>query len=492
MRLEDWFDSAAHTHRNAPALIEGDRSWTFGEVDALATNWAVRVDRATDSGMGPVAVLAGRSAVGYIGALAALRTGAALVPLNPSFPAIRNAAVLAATGTAAAIVDAETAPDLVEEIRRLHDVTVVRADAEEQRCAPPAGPSRGGARPSDTAYVLFTSGSTGKPKGVPVSHANVSAFLSAATRRYPLTSRDRLVQAYDMTFDLGLASLFLAWSQGCPIVPASLFALANPAKFVTRHDITVWASVPSVIELAGAAGHLTPGCLPTLRLSMFCGEALTTDAALKWAMAAPCSRIENTYGPTELTMFCTAHTWRPEDADAYGPTVPIGVPFDGIETRVVDTTGHSTETGELLLRGAQMFDGYLDSSNDARVFTSDEEAGRWYRTGDLVTNGPFGLTHLGRIDDQLQVGGYRVEPAEVERIIRTTLGVDLAVVVKHGKALVAFVTPKPADERPLISLTAALPPYMCPKRIVVVDDVRRNGNGKIDRGHYRLRAAALA
>jgi amino acid adenylation domain-containing protein len=482
-RLDAWFRDALPGREDATAIVEGDRVWTFGEVDALARDWSARIGR---HGATAVGVLAGRTASAYVGALAALYHGAVLVPLNPTFPAARTAAMVAATGADVVLVDVATQAELVADVVGRTGAEAIPVDARDE---PKPAETIRDAGTGGIAYTLFTSGSSGVPKGVPISHANVSAFLAAATARYPLYASDRLVQAYDMTFDLALASLFLAWSQGCAIVPASVFALADPPRFVNRYGISVWASVPSAITLATDAGRLGPGTLPGLRLSMFCGEALTVDAAAAWAAAAPRSVVDNTYGPTELTMFCTAHTYQPGVDVSTGATVPIGRPFPGVDVLVVAPDGSVADTGELWLGGDQMFRGYLDPELDRAAFA--EVGGvRWYRTGDLVSRGSAGLTHLGRLDDQLQVGGYRVEPAEVEQLIRAVLGVTTAVVVQHGTHLVAFVSPEPADDRPLVRLAAELPAYMCPKRLVVVDEVRLNANGKVDRGFYRSRAGA--
>jgi len=433
-------------------------------------------------------VLAGRSATGYIGALAALYADAVLVPINPMFPAVRNASMMAATGVGMLIADVAASRDLVAAILAVHQVPVLWVDLSAQV---PVSGAELDQRRSEIAYVLFTSGSSGSPKGVPISHANVDAFLNAALARYPMAPPDRLAQTYDLTFDLALASLFLAWSQGCAIVPASVFAMADPARLVARYGITVWTSVPSAIGLAKDAGTLVPGCLPSLRISMFAGEALTVDAAVTWSRAAPNSAVINNYGPTELTMFCTAFTFR-SDHPVEGPTVPIGHSFEGVEVAVVDTAGRPADTGELLLRGAQMFSGYLDPSHNEMAFTEvDAPGGRWYRTGDLVRSGVDGLTYIGRLDDQLQVGGYRVEPAEVEQVIRTSLGVTTAVAVQRRNTIVAFVSPAPVAREPLLLIGEVLPAYMCPKHLVVVDEPRLNANGKIDRGYYKERATEL-
>ncbi|WP_037649308.1 AMP-binding protein [Streptomyces flavidovirens] len=488
MRLEERFLAALADHPDEPAIVEPDRSWTFAEVDVLARHWAGRLRSKDGSRPAAVAVLAGRNATAYIGTLAALYADATLVPISPTFPAARNASMMAATGVGMLIADVEVSRDLVAAILAEYQVPVLWVD---RSASVPASDAKLDRRRSEVAYVLFTSGSSGSPKGVPISHANVDAFLNAALVRYPMAPPDRSVQTCDLTFDLSMASLFLAWAQGCAIVPASVFAMGDPARFVARYGITTWISVPSAIGLAADAGRLVPGCLPGLRISMFCGEALTVDAADTWSRAAPNSAVINNYGPTEMTMFCTEFTFH-SGHSVEGPTVPIGHSFEEVEVAVVDTAGRPAGTGELLLRGAQMFSGYLDPSHNEMAFTEvDAPGGRWYRTGDLVRSGVDGLTYIGRLDDQLQVGGYRVEPAEVEQMIRTSLGVTTAVAVQRRNEVVAFVSPAPTTSEPLLLLKEVLPAYMCPKRLVVVEEPQLNANGKIDRGYYKKRATEL-
>ena len=489
MRLEDRFLAALADHGEELAIVQSSRSWTFAEVDTLARHWAEQL-RAQDGGYpAAVAVLAGRNATGYIGVLTALYAGAIFVPLNPTFPPSRNASMMIASGVEALIVDIGVSHDLVAAILADYQVPVLWADPNSRV---PAGATQLSQRGSEIAYVLFTSGSSGAPKGVPISHANVDAFLNAAIAHYPMTPPNRSAQTCDLTFDLSLASLFLAWSQGCAIVPTSLFAMADPGTFVARYGITTWISVPSAIGLAIDAGRLDPGCLPGLQLSMFCGEALTVEAATAWARAAPNSAVINNYGPTEVTMFCTTFTFRLGDP-VKGPTVPIGKAFEGVAVAVVDPDGRPANIGELLLQGAQMFSGYLDPSYNDMAFTEGQASGRWYRTGDLVKWGVDGLTYISRLDDQLQVGGFRIEPGEVEQTIRTSLGVTTAVAVQRKNMIVAFVSPSPKSgpKEPLVRLAEVLPDYMCPKRLVVVDEPRLNANGKIDRGYYKERAAEL-
>jgi non-ribosomal peptide synthetase component F len=156
------------------------------------------------------------------------------------------------------------------------------------------------------ACLLFTSGSTGQSKGVMVSHANVLHYVEYVTQRYAFTSNDRVSQTFDLTFDLSVHDMFVAWYNGacvcCPTQKQSI----KPAAFINDARLTVWFSVPSTAVFMRRLGVLKPGMYPRLRLSLFCGEALPVEIVRQWALAAPNSAIENLDGPTELTIACTA------------------------------------------------------------------------------------------------------------------------------------------------------------------------------------------
>jgi acyl-coenzyme A synthetase/AMP-(fatty) acid ligase len=243
--------------------------------------------------------------------------------------------------------------------------------------------------------------------------------------------------------------------------------------------------------------------MPDLRWSLFAGEQLTLDDAAAWQRSAPRSRIANLYGPTELTVTCTSYRLPAEPGDwprTANGTVPIGQVHPGHEYLIVDADGHPAATGELVMRGPQRFPGYADSKDDAGRFVTVAD-GRavpydgssrltdehWYRTGDQVTGVDGALLHLGRIDEQVKVRGYRVELGEIEAVLRAQPGIDQAVVVAlptgHGEVDLHAAYTGERHEPQMLSRTigVALPAYMVPRDLTAVETLPLNSNGKIDR-----------
>ena len=465
MNMYAHFAASAARTPDAVALEVGGQRLTYAELEDLSGRLA--------AGLGAprrVGLIASRSVTAYAGYLAVQRIGAVVVPLNPASPAVRNAAItrIAALDT---VVTNELRPS----------VTTV---------APMRTPG-----PDEVAYILFTSGSTGTPKGVPIQHRSIDAYLEHVTGRYGVGVGDRLSQTFDLSFDLSVFDMFVAWASGATVVVPDREDLMAPARFVARQRITHWFSVPSVVSLAMRLRGLVPGCMPELRWSLFCGEPLTGAQAAAWQAAAPNSVLENLYGPTELTLSCAQHRYTGE----VDGIVPIGQPYPGVETLVVDEQAEQADVGELCVRGPQRFPGYLDPRDNAKRFMRFVD-GRaevvpassapcpelWYRTGDRVRRGATGLEYVGRLDQQVKVRGHRIELGEVEVALRSLRGVRDAVVValpdRRGETrLVAACTGRPDSADPLAELGTRLPEYMIPEGITVLDALPLNSNGKIDR-----------
>ncbi|SMD22993.1 AMP-binding protein [Kibdelosporangium aridum] len=464
--LYDWFARSTRRHPDAEALRVGDTAWTYRQLREAVEVMAARLD-----GHSRVGVLATRSPLAYIGYLAALCAGSVVVPLNPRFPVRRNNIICREAG-----------------------VSVIIADVpHELVCTDGRPPSMG-----DVAYLLFTSGSTGRPKGIAIRHRNVSAYVAYNIERYQVRPGCRLSQTFDLTFDPSVFDLFVAWGAGATVVVPQRDELNDPVTLVNREGITHWFSVPSVVSLAARMRRLPPGSMPGLRWSLFAGEQLTMEQARAWSAAAPGSVLENLYGPTELTVTCTAYRLA-KDAEQWpetsNRTVPIGHCYPHLDHLVLDAEGRSSDDGELCVRGVQRFDGYLDERNNIGRFVrydtvaaSYEGTGRvpddvWYRTGDRVTVGPDGsMVHRGRLDNQVQVHGYRVELGEIEAALRMHPRVHEAVLLSDGAELSAvYIGADVGNDELARWLSTRLPPYMVPRTYTRVDELPLNHNGKIDR-----------
>ncbi|CAM5586600.1 amino acid adenylation domain-containing protein (plasmid) [Streptomyces viridifaciens] len=497
---------------------------TYQEIDHLAATWAGALREAVGGRPQRVGVLANKDLTAYAGILAALGSGATVVPLNPGFPATRSRAMLRAARPDVIITGDRSADRIRELVSGLDDppqlvMPFARSPfpADHAARAPVLDAAAVSAHastklpePADDgrpAYLLFTSGTTGEPKGIPISHANVTHFLQVAAERYGFTADDRFSQTFDQTFDLSFFDMFMSWRSGGCLFPMGPGQLLEPVRFIQRNDLTVWFSVPSVVALMRRRGLLRPGRLPSLRWSLFCGEALPDSFARMWHEAAPHSVVENLYGPTEVTIACLRHRWRPERSPGLvrNGSVPIGKANRGLRCAVVDDALRPVSAGtdgELCVAGPQVFAGYWDQPEATRSALvriadgADALESVWYRTGDIVRELDGGeYTFVGRRDGQVKVGGYRVEISEIEATLNAQPGVSQSVVVlaatPEGEAsqLVAFVVPESPGTGLSNDLAAAvravLPHYMVPSRWVSVDQLPLNVNGKVDRTALR-------
>ncbi|EDY55537.2 MULTISPECIES: amino acid adenylation domain-containing protein [Streptomyces] len=503
--LFDLFSASARRHADRPALCAAGVTLTYRELARTAERLAAHLGPVPPGAR--IGLLAARSPLAYAGYLAVLRTGATVVPLNPIFPAQRNAAIAARAGLRTVLTDIA-----LQDLMRDSAVPLALAKADGtpsghlSSAASAGGTTAGTGGPAASspvdeapAYILFTSGSTGVPKGLPLTHGNVLPYIAYQVERYEVAPGDRLSQTFDLTFDPSVFDMFVTWAGGATLVVPQREDLADPAAFARANRLTHWFSVPSVVSLAARMRRLPAGCLPDLRWGLFAGEQLTLKQAAAWHRAAPQAVIENLYGPTELTVTCTAYRLPADPADwpsTRNASVPIGHRLPHLEHVVLDETGSPAAMGELCVRGVQRFAGYLDPENNAGRFldwepgagarvhdTHDVPPARlWYRTGDRVVEEDGVLTHLGRLDAQVQVHGYRVELGEVEAALGSHPGVEDAAVLFDGTDLRALYVGASVPVAELAGWVAGrLPAYMVPGRFLRVDRFPLNDNGKLDR-----------
>jgi amino acid adenylation domain-containing protein len=493
---------------------------TYQQLGYRAKRLAATLQASALPGAVPLtAVFAHRSETVYAAVLGVLMAGHGYVPLNRTFPVDRTRLMLERSMSRSMVVDAGSESQLEKLLCSIAIPLVIicpdRADMTELVAKFPAHRFIGANELADAeqwcpvdvavdsiAYLLFTSGSTGQPKGVMVSHANVRHYLDNVTKRYGFTSNDRVSQTFDLTFDLSAHDMFVAWETGACLCCPTQKQLIKPGGFVNDARLTVWFSVPSMAVFMRRLGVLKPGMYPGLRLSLFCGEALPVDIVHHWGLAAPNSVIENIYGPTELTIACTAYRWdnanSPDECEQ--GIVPIGQPFDGMRALIVDEQLREVDDGrdgELLMTGPQLSLGYWqDEEKTRQAFVPVAgKNGAFYRTGDRVRrsalNGP--LVYLGRLDNQIKVLGHRIELGEIEAAVRQVAGLEGVVALgwpmteSGADGIEVFLETDSFDARVLMNqLKGKLPAYMLPRNVLVLRRFPLNANGKYDRKALQL------
>jgi amino acid adenylation domain-containing protein len=498
-----------------PALLIGGEEITYATLHQLASDLAAALSPTRPDAAHFTLVLAHKSVTAHAAVLGALMAGRGYVPLNPAFPVVRNKNILVLSGADTLVVGNEAAhllPDLltdapplrilmpntddVSKLREQFTDHIFQGSQDIHKTAPFFGPLPD--TPNATAYLLFTSGSTGTPKGVPVSHGNGCAFIRFTTQEYSISENDRIAQTSDLTFDFSVQPMFMAWEAGSCLCVVPDTALMAPIRFINEHKVTVWISVPSVIHFADRLRLLKPNAMPSVRLSMFCGEALTAESAQAWQNATRNGAIINLYGPTEATVAITHYPWdsvaSPQASE--DGVVPIGWMFDSQRGLVVNEDlrpAAQGEVGELLLTGSQVTKRYHNNPEmTARQYVTlpSEPDTLWYRTGDLVRQGEDGCFYYkGRIDDQVQIHGYRVVLQEVACALKEITATDLVAVVAwplsqgHADAVHGFVSDSVAMDAFEImeACRRRLPNYMVPKTIIKLGEFPLSTNGKINR-----------
>ncbi|MCX5420392.1 non-ribosomal peptide synthetase [Streptomyces sp. NBC_00078] len=489
-------DQAARTPA-AVAVVDGDRSLTYGELVAAADRVA---DTLRARGLGPedrVGVLMPRGLDLVVALLGVWRAAAAYVPLDPAHPAERTRWIVADAGVRAVLTDDAHAGVLPADAV---PTLLVGAGDELTAAARPSDVARPAPDPANAAYVLYTSGSTGHPKGVVITHEGIAGYVDWRVRTHGLGPGDRVLQRTPVGFDAAGWEIFAPQACGATLVIAPPGAERDPAEIVRAvldAEVNVLQVVPSILRLLADE----PGWsrCHSLRVLTSGGESLHAE----YLAAVPATaQVYNTYGPTECTIDVAAH---PCDRNVSSGPAPIGRPVTGVRLLVLDPGGEPCPVGvpgELYVGGVAQARGYEGRPDlTAQRFVPDPHGpagGRLYRTGDRVRWREDGnLEYLGRLDQQVKVGGVRIEPGEVETAIAAHPQVTAAVVGtaagSDGAArLTAYVVGDVAPAALRSFLRERLPAPMIPSVLTSVDSFPLLSNGKIDRSALSSMESVLA
>ncbi|MFC7380607.1 Pls/PosA family non-ribosomal peptide synthetase [Sphaerisporangium rhizosphaerae] len=505
--LVDILAETTRRHPRSPALDDGRTRLDYQALSAEVESLAGELRRAgvrTGDRVG-VRVPSGTADL-YVAILAVLAAGAAYVPVDADDPDERAELVFTEAGVHAVVGEGRaitrTTPASTDDARRPLPASTdgprhtVLSDTDPRPHPEPDGmperpgpettgaPERSGPGPEDDAWIIFTSGSTGRPKGVAVTHRSAAAFVDAEARLFladePIGPGDRVLAGLSVAFDASCEEMWLAWRHGACLVPAPRALVRTGmdlGPWLADKGITIVSTVPTLAALWPVE------TLDDVRLLIFGGEACPPELAER--LAVPGREVWNTYGPTEATVVACA-------APLTGRgKVRIGLPLAGWDLAVVDDAGEPVamgETGQLVIGGAGLAR-YLDTAKDAEKYAPLPSLGwaRAYRSGDLVTAEPRGLVFVGRADEQVKLGGRRIELGEVDAALQSLPGVRGAAAAVRAtgsghQLLVGYVVAaedfdaEAARDR----LAGALPAALVP-RIALVADLPTRTSGKIDR-----------
>ncbi|WP_405775440.1 non-ribosomal peptide synthase/polyketide synthase [Streptomyces sp. NBC_00859] len=491
--LPELFEEQVARTPDATALVFDGTELSYRELNERVNRLAHLL---VEQGAGPerfVAVAVPRSLDLVIALLAVLKTGAAYVPIDPDYPADRIAYILDDARPMCVITVGDSGVELPAGTTRIlldDSGTVARLAVLGQENLTD-GERLGSLGAACPAYVIFTSGSTGWPKGVVVEHRSVANLLAWAGRRFRFAELSRVVASTSLNFDVSVFEIFAPLVAGGSIeVVRDLLSLPDLEPDTLSGSLV--SGVPS------AFSHLLAGTLSGARprAVALAGEALAAHTVRDIRAAMPGARVANIYGPTEATVYTTY--WHTDADTGIDTTPPIGRPIDNVSTYVLDAGLCPVPVGvagELYIAGDGLARGYLNRPGlTAERFVADPfgaPGSRMYRTGDLVRwNASGEIEYLGRIDDQVKVRGFRIELGEVESVLATHPDVaQVAVVVREDrpgdKRLVGYAVPTAGaalDPQALRAHAAkAVPDYMVPSAVMVLDALPLTANGKLDR-----------
>lgn len=473
-RIDDW----ARLRPEGVAHVSDTRVLTYAELknrsDALAAYLASRLpdDRS------PVAVLGHKEPEMLVAFLGCAKAGHPYIPLDNSLPPQRIADIMATANAQVTLT-----PDVI---------------ARESSAATAEAPARPRA-PSDTFYIIFTSGSSGTPKGVPITLGCLTDFIDWMEEEQQFGDYEIFLNQVPYSFDVSVMDTFLGLLSGGTVFSVTRNHIDNPIRLyqaLAASNVSVWVSTPAFVQLCLAERRLDQAMLPKLQRFFLAGETLAPALVRQLLDRFPNADVWNMYGPTEATVVVTSVRITRDILDRY-PLLPIGFPKLRTRILVLDPAGQTVapgDRGEIVIAGPNVSPGYLNrpEANERAFCRVDGEHA--YRTGDVGHYEDGMVFFDGRIDDQIKLHGYRIEPGDIEVHFSALPGVQDVIVLpvnKNGRveSIQAFVVlqDRPAGSDYEIAnglrtqLAERLPAHMIPRRIRFLDTFPMTVNGKADR-----------
>jgi amino acid adenylation domain-containing protein/non-ribosomal peptide synthase protein (TIGR01720 family) len=491
--IHQFIEKYAHETPNAKAVSFQDTSYTYAELNEKADRIANKL-RALGVGPNiPVGLCAERSLNMVVGILGILKSGGAYLPIDPEYPAeridfmIQDAAVPFVLSQADQIKTFEGTSSTLLNLEQILQEPVNNIPLEANAVSS-----------SDLAYIIYTSGSSGRPKGVPVSHENIIHSTFARFDYYPNQPGNFLLLS-SFAFDSSMVGIFWTLCVGGNLVLTKKKVeqdMTGLGNLISKHKITHTLLLPSLYNLL--LQSVEADQLNTLNTVMVAGEACTPGLCQQHFDTIPAADLFNEYGPTEASVWCTAHQLKPEDAKG---SIPIGLPIANTSIYILDENFQPVPVGvagELYVGGVGVTQGYInrpDLTNERFLkHPFNKEAGKIYKTGDLAKYRPDGIIDfLGRADHQVKVRGYRIELTEISDVLNKYPSVNEAIVfVKkedtdkeqsyHTQRLVACFNAEQKIQQADLQkyMKAQLPEYMIPSAFIQLDEMPHLPNGKLD------------
>ncbi|GHJ93852.1 non-ribosomal peptide synthase [Streptomyces sp. NE5-10] len=483
--LGDLVRTAATAWPDRPALHDGRLGLTFAELERRATTLAAWL---AGQGVGPgdrVAILAEKSALVPVLAIATWKCGAVYVPLDGTAPVPRLRGLLGRLDprVVLALDDREPVAESGRWVGRTELDGILSGPAREWPTVPHG--------PDATAYIIFTSGSTGEPKGVEITVANLVAYFGNHNEVLRFTPESRVFSLSPFHFDVSIEDTLLPLSLGAFVHQfRGMHAGAVMRAVITREHITHLIAVSTLLTMITEGGkHVTRENFPRLEMVMTGAEVCDPGVINVWKDGLPEVRVINVYGPTEATIVCVAHEIERVDPERVA-SYPIGRPLRGVVARIMDdgTEVHEPDrVGELWIGGEQVMRGYYGQPEETARRVVEVDGVRHYRTGDLCSYDENGdIVFRGRNDDEVKLAGRRIHLGEIRQTVLSCPGVEraaVALVQRLGHDVIALVVMAP--DRAVVAdvekrLAELLPSYMLPTVVAWSPELSVSSTGKTD------------